>query len=1075
VPFFVLRTPLLPADLLVGWGSSLAAREAWERDEALEPALAADRKLLRDRLSDFLARPEVREAIFVASPSLEDSLGSWLKDPESERGQRVERALVRYISRMAARPTPFGLFAGVSLGAIAGETAFQLRSQKESLRHTRLDNDYLFALVQKLPSNPAVRDVLRYRPNDSLWFGAGRARYVEARVDGKRRSYHLVAVEDTPELRATLALAAGGATRQTLADALVSEDTEATEALAFVDELIASQVVLPELQLPVTGDEPLPTLVRELAETPVTKPIAETLDGARVALEALDSAGFVADPERYRAIAQSLKTLGVEPELDRLFQVDLERPAPVATLGHAIVKEIERGVELLHRIGRGHRRDPLARFREAFVTRYEGRAVPLLEALDEEVGLGGTLADTGDPSPLLRGLPAPDALEQSVPWGKRQDHLVALLGQALRDGAEEIALGAEDVERLAVSDAPPLPCALDVAVTIFATSPAAIARGDYRLHLESAGGPPAGRFFGRFCHADPQMATSMVDLVEAEARHEPDAIFAEVVHLPEGRLGNILLRPVLRTHEITYLGRSGVPADRQIPASDLLVSLEEGKFVLRSVRLGRRVMPRLTTAHNFDLGLGVYRFLCLLQFAGLAGGLKWSWGPLETSPYLPRVRVGRLILSLARWRISPANAKQLTAARGAERFRLVQEWRNGHRLPRWVALVEGDNQLPVDLDNVLSAESFVHLLKSDSAATLEEVHLGPEGLCVEGPDGRYTHELIVPFVRQAPEDVPSRKARSARAPALQRSEAESITRRLIPGSDWLYAKLYTSPELADDVLVNEVGPVTTELLDIGAVEGWFFIRYGDPDWHVRWRLRGDPGALQKTALPAMQAAAARLRERGVIWRFQLDTYEREVERYGGPEGLLASERLFQADSEAALEILEALEPGDAGLDERWRLALRGMGDLLTDLGLDLPARRAWVKRALAQHAKLVGPGGKYHAWASERYRAERARLEALFDTGHDPGGDLAPGLAALRRRSERLAPVAADLTSLERGGRLGVPVVGLARSYLHMHCFRLLRSAQGDHEPVLLDFLGRIYQSQAARAAAGGPSRAPAP
>jgi thiopeptide-type bacteriocin biosynthesis protein len=152
-----------------------------------------------------------------------------------------------------------------------------------------------------------------------------------------------------------------------------------------------------------------------------------------------------------------------------------------------------------------------------------------------------------------------------------------------------------------------------------------------------------------------------------------------------------------------------------------------------------------------------------------------------------------------------------------------------------------------------------------------------------------------------------------------------------------------------------------------------------------------------------------------------------------------------------------------------------MGDLLTDLGLDLPARRAWVKRALAQHAKLVGPGGKYHAWASERYRAERARLEALFDTGHDPGGDLAPGLAALRRRSERLAPVAADLTSLERGGRLGVPVVGLARSYLHMHCFRLLRSAQGDHEPVLLDFLGRIYPSLAARAAAGGPSRAPAP
>jgi lantibiotic biosynthesis protein len=201
----------------------------------------------------------------------------------------------------------------------------------------------------------------------------------------------------------------------------------------------------------------------------------------------------------------------------------------------------------------------------------------------------------------------------------------------------------------------------------------------------------------------------------------------------------------------------------------------------------------------------------------------------------------------------------------------------------------------------------------------------------------------------------------------------------------------------------------------------------------------------------------------MVWRFQLDTYEREVERYGGPEGVLLSEQLFQADSEAALEILAALEPGDTGLDERWRLALRGMGDLLADLGLELDARLSWVKRTLGRYAKLVGPGGKHHAWASERFRTERAQLESLFDASHDAAADLAPGLEALRRRSERLRPVAAELIALERSGRLRVPVAELARSYIHMQGFRLLRSAQNDHEPVLLDFLGRIYQSQAAR------------
>src|SRR5262245_11519975 len=351
---------------------------------------------------------------------------------------------------------------------------------------------------------------------------------------------------------------------------------------------------------------------------------------------------MTSDTARYRDVARSLAALPAKPEIDRLVPGRLVRPGAIRP-GSAIVKEIEHGVALLHRIGRSSRPDPLARFRDAFVTHYEGRAVPLLEALDEEVGLGGTLGDGADPSPLLRGFPGADAAEDSVPWGKREEHLLALLTRALRDGAEEVVLGPEDVERLAVPDRLPLPHAFDVRATILAPSRAAIARGEYRLHLENAGGPPAGRLFGRFCHADPDLASAMVGLLDEEERHERDAIVAEIVHLPEGRLGNILHRPRLRTHDITYVGCSGAPIDHQIPAGDLLVSVEDGRCVLRSARLGRRVVPRLTTAHYFGQGLGVYRFLCLLQHEGVAGDLAWSWGPLELSPYLPRVRTGRLI------------------------------------------------------------------------------------------------------------------------------------------------------------------------------------------------------------------------------------------------------------------------------------------------------------------------------------------------------------------------------------------------------------------------------------------------
>src|SRR5204862_3362406 len=132
--------------------------------------------------------------------------------------------------------------------------------------------------------------------------------------------------------------------------------------------------------------------------------------------------------------------------------------------------------------------------------------------------------------------------------------------------------------------------------------------------LHSASGPSGARLLGRFCHADDELRRLVRAHLAAEEAVRPDRVFAEVVHLPEGRGGNILSRPVLRGYEIPYLGRSGTPPSRQLPLSDLLVSVKDERIVLSSRRLGREVIPRLTTAHNHaGHGLGVIRFLCALQ------------------------------------------------------------------------------------------------------------------------------------------------------------------------------------------------------------------------------------------------------------------------------------------------------------------------------------------------------------------------------------------------------------------------------------------------------------------------------
>jgi hypothetical protein len=492
---------------LVAGSEVLEAPEALDDPTRLERALAADRARLRARLHDAVSRPEVREALFVASPDLDASFDVWERDPESERGQKVERALTRYFVRMTARPTPFGLFAGASVGLIGEQTRLTLEAQASYRRHTRLDMDYLSALVEALGRDPDLRHAFVYHPNTSLYAAAGRLRYAEARLDGETRSYHLVAVEATDYLQATLARAANGAMQASLGEALVDDEISLAEAEAYIGELITSQILVPAIPLPVTGSEPIHPLIEELGEHPEVQTVADPLAAVRTGLAAIDAAGLGSSPSRYRAVARLLEGLPAKVELPRLFQVDMVKPAPDAMLGGGVVAEIVRGVEILHRLARPSRQDALGRFREAFAARYEEREVPLLEALDEEIGVGLNPTDTpdADASPLLKGLAFPGASDETAPWGEREAVLLTKLAEALAHGAQAIELTPKDVEAMAVKDPPRLPDAFSMMATVAAASEGALAQGDFQAVVEGASGPSGVRLLGRFCHADPSL------------------------------------------------------------------------------------------------------------------------------------------------------------------------------------------------------------------------------------------------------------------------------------------------------------------------------------------------------------------------------------------------------------------------------------------------------------------------------------------------------------------------------------------------------------------------------------------
>jgi thiopeptide-type bacteriocin biosynthesis protein len=409
------------------------------------------------------------------------------------------------------------------------------------------------------------------------------------------------------------------------------------------------------------------------------------------------------------------------------------------------------------------------------------------------------------------------------------------------------------------------------------------------------------------------------------------------------------------------------------------------------------------------------------------------------------------------WNLGEPDLAAFALPRGTAQFHAVRQLRARLGLPRYIVLADADNELVTDLDNVLCVESLAHQVRRRASARVVEFLPGPGQLAVSGPQGHFTHQVVVPFVRSAPQLGPSlpEAGRPANVPARA-----PVERRFPPGSEWLYVKLFTGPATADQVLLR-VAPLLAASLAAGSIDSWHFVRYGDPDWHVRLRMHGPADVLLGELLPGLRDLAEPLLRTSQLWRIQLDTYEREVERYGGDLAIGYAERVFHADSEAVVAIMREL-PGDVGSDLRWRLALRGIDQLFRDLGLTLAQRRTIARRARQGYGHEFGAGGEFQRAVGARFRQHRADLEVLLGADGDLPGRIANCVRALDLRSAAIATAASQIRAVAgTGAGQGLPEV--AMSFAHMHANRLLRSAQRAQELVLYEMLDRLYASRAAR------------
>ncbi|SIT95245.1 lantibiotic dehydratase [Pontibacter indicus] len=995
-------------------------------------------------LSEHLGSPFFRAALQLASPALFQELAKHAFEAEA-LPPRVLLAVRKYLNRMCFRPTPFGLFSGFAVADWTDEPHAGLWLNGERLQaHAQLSFRHARALAGQLLGNAApVYDT--YQANGSRYQVAGTDRFLRFEEDQEKgdRTFYVEAVERLAPVQTVLNFCREPRPREAILTRLMQETgVSAVEGEAFLEQLIAQQLLVSVWQPAVTGDDYLLRVWQHGRQHLEKQPLGAS------------AASLLARLQQVVNTAQADELGG------RLLAGDLAWPG--APAGHALYLNMERQVtgggvpeswqepvrEALEAIGRlvSPQQPPgLRHFREAFLQKFDRRAIPLLEALDPEVGVGyAELAGSFQVPHLLDGFvfdTGQQQQEQVINWTPA--HSLLLETWQAQGNVPTLALDLEQVRQLPAPVGEVAP-SLSVLFRVLGE----------QVYIEQAGGASATALLGRFTPLSPAIGEMALAIAEAEQEANPDVIFAEIAHLSEAHTANIDRRSAVRAYEIPVLVAPGVAPEGQLPLEDLLVWVENDEIILWSRRLARRVIPRLGSAYNYTRNdLAVFRFLCDVQYQGIRTNFSFNLRAFFPDlPYYPRVSCGGAILSLASWHLRREELAEVLNTGPGQQVARLQTLAAARNWPRQVALTVHDHQLVFDLGQAEEVRFFLAAIEQEKAFTLREFPFaGEEAGLVRDEKGQvYVHQLLAAvFHRRAVYQRPAREV-ACFAPALERK------RRVMPGGEWLYWKLYGHPARANELLIRLQG-LLARLKKQGLVRQWYFVRYRDPGYHLR--LRVQPGLAWAAAFERLSTALERLVRTAAVQDLVLAVYERELERYASAPGILeATESFFCADSALVTGFLRATgcqetEPG------YYRFAVETLDLLLTDFGLTLAQKESLLDVLFQAFYREHGGGKALKQQLSRRYRA--LCQEAVF------GADAAQRQACVSfRGSDRLLANFKEALVLLRQRTAGLPHLRLQQllaDLVHMHLNRLLVDDARKQELVLYYGLQRAYQSTRAR------------
>lgn len=907
---------------------------------------------------------ELKELIKFSSPTFYQLIANCTMDDLGTLSPKIHYTIWKYFNRARYRSTPFGKLAAISLIQISAAPETPVILEDTFSVHEFID--WKDVCQRSLAHNTNVTKARWLVANSTIYTVETNIRYIRRNKD----FFELAVIAGFIEMFTVLTICRKKITREALFKKMTEElGMKAPEIKQLLSQMLALQLLFSENEVNITGED-------------------------------------------------YAKRIGLKSTNVSSNYIISERRLVSGTIAGKEMKEIPQLIKFLAKHVPDTENKDLSNFRKAFLQKFDHRLIPLMTALDLELGVGyGNFGKQQVPYDLIDQLDisrASEKKQQHIPYTELHRFLIDKLMSGSPIRLEEFTTAQQ-------SSNLPLPNTFNVLLHFY----------DKHSVIENMGGCTASALLGRFTMASHELENFALQITDSEQQANPGILFFDVAYHLENEVDNVNRRKQLYPYELPLMCWSC--SSEPLFLEDIWVTVRGAEIILWSKAYNKRMVPRIPSAYNYSRSdFGLFRFLCDLQHQHIKSDLNFQLPFIFPElDYYPRVCFKNVIVSPASWKLPDSLLRSIQTKTKPLARELLNEWLDHKGINHPFTAGHSDQKLYFNPAEEADMDAFLSYCRQYGykPVNISEALISDHDVKTNKSGKKHMAQFVASY---------GHGHRIYESPNLELPANGFHQSSIVPpGNDWLYFEIYCHPVRANEILLNEIRPLLVEIKM--QIDKWFFIRYDDPMPHIRLRLHlrnpieGYPimGKIRSRMEPYLKT--------GLIADLQVKTYFRETWRYGDKRiGL--TENLFFQDSKYVMGLLSQSK----NLDSCYSSTLLMMSVIAALVFNESEEQFNFAKSMADGFSQELGMRRASFKLLNQRFEAlKRDHLAETKILAFRLSGQLLSAYSRLFGKCN-------DLTDRRK----------LLADVFHMHINRLFTSDQRRHEGILYQYLVKFMLRQ---------------